>query len=303
MYALTFSDESTGLYNIQLRSGYDYRLVGESEGYQPLEMSLSLENKMTAYEYDLDLKLSKELMEASPALQEEIAGIQKSVEQPPQEKKVIVPSLHETQSEAKNIPQESVSENAPKPDNQSKSGKLASLSPITETETKTESKSDTQEVVKPEISAESKTENQAETKTGSQTPNQTANISSPNSITRTQAGRKTEVKTDNLIRFNFNSADLLPETSVILDAIAQFLQRHDIIKLEIGGFTDHIGDEWYNLELGKRRALTVKNHLINSGIAGSRIRIIGFGEKMPIVITTDIDQLQTNRRVEFNFTK
>jgi OOP family OmpA-OmpF porin len=73
--------------------------------------------------------------------------------------------------------------------------------------------------------------------------------------------------------------------------------------LEIGGFTDHIGNEMYNVDLGRRRALAVKKYLTEAGIAGNRIRIIGFGEKMPIILSTDIEKLKTNRRVEFNFTK
>ena len=305
MYAITFSDEATGLYNIHLRSGYDYRLMGESEGYQPLEMSLSLENKMSAYEYGLDLKISKELIEASPGLQEEIAGIQQSVDKPVQETKVIVPAVRDNQQAVKSTTQPTVPENQTRSETRPQTDNLAAIIPKTETkpETKDETKSEPKTTVKPETLPESETSPKDENRTDGVTRTEPSTVSRPASNTGTRTIGKTEVKTENLIRFNFNSAELLPATASILDAIAQFLQRHDFIKLEIGGFTDHIGDEMYNVELGKRRALAVKNHIVNSGIAASRIRILGFGEKMPIVVTNDVDQLQTNRRVEFNFTK
>jgi len=269
MYALTFSDESTGLYNILLRSGYEYKLKGESEGYQPVEMTLSLDNRMTPYDYELDISLSRELIEAAPELQEEIAQIQEQDRDPAQERTVILPAIQEARPVSKEEPDEISTDDSTEPPAQTKVDKLTSISPEKETQPEEETQPEKETVREP--------------------------------LTRT--GIKREVSTANLIRYNFNSAELLPESFVVLDAIVQFLQQHDFIRLEIGGFTDHIGDEMYNVELGRRRALAVKGYLTKSGIAGNRIRIIGFGEKMPIILSTDIEKLQTNRRVEFNFTR
>jgi len=247
IYAVTFSDETTGLYNIGLRSGYDYKLVGDGEGYKPIEMTFSLENKMESYDYKLDLSLSKELIEESPDLQAEIAAIDQYFETRDEQQQEMVQDEIEEQDEIE--AQEDVVDEVvstpyrPNTDEQTKINRLTTIS------------------------------------------------------------RKTEAKTSSLVRFNFNSAELLSVSFSILDAIAQFLQNHDFLKVEIGGFADHIGDEMYNVDLGRRRALAVKNYLANSGIARNRIKVIGFGEKMPIILSTDIEELQTNRRVEFNFTK
>ncbi|MBS0001362.1 MAG: OmpA family protein [Cyclobacteriaceae bacterium] len=317
MYAVTFSDETTGLYNILLRSGYDYQVVGEREGFKPVEMTLSLENRKTPYSYDLNLNLSEELIEESPELQDEIAAIREPAESPSQERAVVAPFPQVT-AMAKN--DESLKTTATEPeklDPRSKADKLASL-PRKEDESEGQQQ-------EPPVSAETTSTGSGETKpaAGSGISTQTGPDKSeviqpvesaaampdepdpkqPSEPAEKRKNTKTEVSTESLVRFSFNSAELMPETMAILDAIAGFLQRHEMIKLEIGGFTDHIGDETYNMELGKRRAMAVKSYLTTSGIARNRIRIIGFGEKMPIVLSTDPDRLMTNRRVEFNFTK
>ena len=71
----------------------------------------------------------------------------------------------------------------------------------------------------------------------------------------------------------------------------------------MAGFTDHIGNELFNAELGRRRAISVKRYFMDKGIPASRIKVIGFGEKMPLVISKEIKDLRVNRRVEFNFTR
>ncbi len=247
IYAVTFSDETTGLYSIGLRSGYDYKLIGDGEGYKPVEMTFSLENKMNSYDYKLDLSLSKELVEESPDLQAEIAAIDQSFATKNEQKEEMIQDQMEEQADI--VEQNEVREEI--------------AAPVYQSRTNEDRKVD-----------------------------RLATIS-----------KNTKVKTDNLVRFNFNSAELLSVSFPILDAIAQFLQNHDFLNVELGGFADHIGNEMYNVELGRRRGLAVKNYLANTGIARNKIRIIGFGEKMPIVLSKDIEELQTNRRVEFNFTK
>jgi outer membrane protein OmpA-like peptidoglycan-associated protein len=259
MYGVTFSDESTGLYNILLRSGYDYKLIGESEDYQPVEMSFTLDNRKTTYEYNLDLSLSRELIEAAPELQEEIEQIQEQAE----EETTMAPTVQELVRDSRDEPEEVTPEERDTPEIQEEAEEFAGLPPDEEAEP-------TEETIREPV---------------------------------TRTGTKSGLDTTNLIRFNFNSVELVSGSFTILDAIARFLQEHDFIRLEIGGFTDHIGNEIYNVDLGRRRALAVKGYLTDAGITGSRIRIIGFGEKMPIILSTDIDELQTNRRVEFNFTK
>ena len=79
-YGVTFADEKSGNYQIFLRSGYKYKLVGGKEGYKPVEMSVTLENKDKPYTYDLNIFLSKELAETQPELVAEVMAIGVGIE-------------------------------------------------------------------------------------------------------------------------------------------------------------------------------------------------------------------------------
>ena len=107
----------------------------------------------------------------------------------------------------------------------------------------------------------------------------------------------------NLVVFNFDSDVLLSPSFPILDAIINFMKAHEDIRLEIGGFTDYIGDYYYNIDLSKRRAYSVRAYFIEQGIERARVKIIGFGEKMPVIGNMDSELIRYNRRAEFNFTK
>jgi len=104
--------------------------------------------------------------------------------------------------------------------------------------------------------------------------------------------------------FEFDSDDLrLPQPK--LDEIAQVLAADSSIhQVTITGYTDRIGADDYNQKLSKRRAIAVKNYLLNKGIAAHRIKAEGKGEANPVVQCTETDRmalikcLQPNRRVE-----
>ncbi|MCX7737158.1 MAG: OmpA family protein [Candidatus Kapabacteria bacterium] len=74
-----------------------------------------------------------------------------------------------------------------------------------------------------------------------------------------------------LILFDFNAANLGTTNSKIMDYINSNINDNSTVLVE--GFTDRVGDEDYNLELSKRRALTVWK-LINAKIKS----YMGFGE-------------------------
>jgi outer membrane protein OmpA-like peptidoglycan-associated protein len=43
--------------------------------------------------------------------------------------------------------------------------------------------------------------------------------------------------------------------------------------------------------------------MIDQGVERSRIQVLGFGEKMPIIANMDSEEIRMNRRAEFNFTR
>jgi outer membrane protein OmpA-like peptidoglycan-associated protein len=107
------------------------------------------------------------------------------------------------------------------------------------------------------------------------------------------------------ISFAFDSDRITEESHPVIDMLVKFMEGNEDIEIELAGFTDHIGNERYNYELALRRARAVKRYMVEQGINSGRIKIFGFGEKMPVIYSDSEDEkdLQMNRRVEYNFTR
>ena len=103
------------------------------------------------------------------------------------------------------------------------------------------------------------------------------------------------------IYFDFDSAELKPDSEEGIDAIYNFLNQNPNKKIMIEGHTDDIGSEEYNLELSKKRAESVKITLINKGISADRIKTKGCGSSQPLSTNNFDDELKTlNRRVSMS---
>jgi outer membrane protein OmpA-like peptidoglycan-associated protein len=64
------------------------------------------------------------------------------------------------------------------------------------------------------------------------------------------------------------------------------------------GHTDNTGSAAYNYDLSQRRAASVAAVLRNSGVAGSRLQIVGRGFDQPIASNATAQGRAQNRRVE-----
>jgi peptidoglycan-associated lipoprotein len=67
----------------------------------------------------------------------------------------------------------------------------------------------------------------------------------------------------------------------------------------IAGFTDERGTEEYNRGLGERRALAVREALINAGMDASLVQTVSFGMEMPADPGSNEAAWARNRRAEF----
>ena len=110
----------------------------------------------------------------------------------------------------------------------------------------------------------------------------------------------------NNIYFDYNSANLKPESKILLDnTIFPIMQKYQNITVEIGAHTDSKGSYFYNMELSKHRAYNVVNYLIDKGIDRDKIKSVGYGETMPVAKEVDRNGAdlpegrQKNRRIEF----
>lgn len=102
------------------------------------------------------------------------------------------------------------------------------------------------------------------------------------------------------ILFDVNSDRLKPESYGALQEIAKVLKEAPDVKVRIVGHTDSDGDELANAELSKKRALAVKQALINEfKIEASRMETDGKGESEPTDSNATAVGKANNRRVEF----
>ncbi len=101
------------------------------------------------------------------------------------------------------------------------------------------------------------------------------------------------------IRFATNSAEILPESSAVLEEIAGLLRGQPELELIIEGHTDNVGGADNNLALSRRRADAVKLWLVDrAGIAELRLTTAGYGLTRPIADNTSEEGRAKNRRVE-----
>jgi OmpA-OmpF porin, OOP family len=102
------------------------------------------------------------------------------------------------------------------------------------------------------------------------------------------------------IYFDVNKDVVKAESAGTLKTIADVLNENPGVRIKIVGHTDSDGDDASNLDLSKRRGISVKNALVNGyGIDASRIDTDGKGEKEPIAPNTSSTNKALNRRVEF----
>ncbi|MEA3371006.1 MAG: TolC family outer membrane protein [Campylobacterota bacterium] len=83
-----------------------------------------------------------------------------------------------------------------------------------------------------------------------------------------------------------------------IDKLATFVKRNSNYKLNIIGHTSSIGDEKFNMQLSKKRALSVKRVLVEFGVSPETITTEGRGEYDPISDDSSAAGELLNRRVE-----
>ena len=96
--------------------------------------------------------------------------------------------------------------------------------------------------------------------------------------------------------FEFDSSTLTREASAALVANAAILKANPrTIRLE--GHADERGTREYNIALGERRAIAVRNFLRFEGVT-SPIELVSYGEERPASFASNEVAYQLNRRVE-----
>lgn len=103
----------------------------------------------------------------------------------------------------------------------------------------------------------------------------------------------------NNIYFHQNQADLTDFAKLMLVELSHVLENQKNLVLEIGAYTDDVGTDQYNNELSLKRAVAVKNYLVEKGAKADQLLTKGYGERSPVAPNTSEENRALNRRVEF----
>ncbi len=99
--------------------------------------------------------------------------------------------------------------------------------------------------------------------------------------------------------FDYDQYYIRSEAVPVLMRNAEVLNRHATRTVLIEGHCDERGTEEYNLILGERRAMAVKNYLVDLGVSASSIRVLSLGKNEPFCLQPTHECFQQNRRAHF----
>jgi len=101
------------------------------------------------------------------------------------------------------------------------------------------------------------------------------------------------------VYFGFDST-VIPQGELSkADSVAQHLADRQDRVVVVEGHCDERGSNEYNLALGENRAVTVRDYLVQSGVAADRIQTRSYGEEKPVSEGHDESAWAVNRRGEF----
>lgn len=121
--------------------------------------------------------------------------------------------------------------------------------------------------------------------------------------------QRVEVKADRIqinekIQFDFDKATIRSESHDLLNEIVSVIKKNPHIKkISIEGHTSSEGSDKYNQSLSDKRAASVRQYLVEHGIADGMLTSAGFGESRPIADNDTDAGKEKNRRVEFMITE
>lgn len=100
------------------------------------------------------------------------------------------------------------------------------------------------------------------------------------------------------IYFDFDKDEVKSEFRPLIEAHAKYLSSNSGAKVVLQGNTDDAGTHEYNLSLGQRRAVSVKNVMNLLGVQDSQIETVSYGEEKAKSCAGDIACGEQDRRVD-----
>ena len=100
------------------------------------------------------------------------------------------------------------------------------------------------------------------------------------------------------IYFDFDSSEVLDSELASIEAHARYLSEHSGALITLEGHGDERGSREYNIALGERRAMAVRQIMTLLGATDPQIQTISYGEERPVAVGHDDSAWKLNRRVE-----
>lgn len=100
------------------------------------------------------------------------------------------------------------------------------------------------------------------------------------------------------IQFEHDSYELTESSNEELEALAQLLFMNPTLRIELSSHTDDQGSDKYNDRLSTMRGKAVEKWLLDRGVDGQRMVIVGYGKRKPLVANDSDENRAINRRVE-----
>jgi outer membrane protein OmpA-like peptidoglycan-associated protein len=100
-----------------------------------------------------------------------------------------------------------------------------------------------------------------------------------------------------VLQFKFESDTLTDESNALIPAILEAVKALPVPEVVIIGHTDTMGDKKSNVALGLKRAMRVRNILVEAGLPPATVDVTSHGEADLLVKTRDNTPEPRNRRV------
>ena len=101
------------------------------------------------------------------------------------------------------------------------------------------------------------------------------------------------------VYFAYDNYAIPPSEYGKIDAVVSFMRSNPGVVAIAEGHCDERGTTEYNISLGEYRAQSVRNYMMNAGVAGDRLQTASFGEEQPAVSGHNEAAWSKNRRAEF----
>lgn len=108
-----------------------------------------------------------------------------------------------------------------------------------------------------------------------------------------------EILKADAVYFDYDSSVVKTGERPKVAAVADYLKANPAHAVKIEGNCDERGTEGYNLALGERRALALREHLAQVGVDPSRVETASFGKDKPVATGHDEAAWKLNRRGDF----